>query len=751
MQEFTIVCTTCQSRIKVRNSSLVGQIVPCPKCAGMVLVENPSKIIVNPIGTPANSQTVTKESLAPPVASAEGGASEGVEGETGRRQRFKSDSVASSKRSSDVTEQQARSGGVASNVESKPLASPSVEHAIDTNPASSDWNRSNLSQSEWTTSRARMRRQILLVFFLSLSGCIIAGVLFTLFVKSLSSDKAKLATADSAIKTPSNEELSADPSSDEKIEEVTKSEASGQQPQTGGLDNDSQADKSPSPDSTKPSQQDQGNQTKEMTEVENPAEENNLSTSAAEGDSTKTVPQPELPEESSDSKAVDQDDKPMDLGKEKMSTDTEPKASGETKPSESLAVGPGESEKEGNGQQLPDSLLKLAAVFDPSLGTRVSETPVTEAPVAKQNPDIGSLSIATKEKLHPPAEKPIPTAKRLAEELAGIEIVDRPLAEVLEVWSQISGLGIEIAWNEVAAANVRPDQKISYKSGRISYGDMLSAIIEPLGLVAIAAEESLVRIAAKPEAATGFFPEDWTVSDLLTEKCDEVALKQLADKLLPAMQESWKISDGKVDWGAKEKNVFQQFALFEIMEHLRVMRGLPLKSSYDPKIFERSWPAPASIAGNSQILQQPVNKQVSVSQVVVAAGREVNGLITFDWAGTWQHGLAPMTEDTLLPRGRTLEQLAAAVGNKYGLDHAWLSSEHILLTTAARLARMEMTVHFEAAETTDSEALKKKLAVISALSPEGLPSIRFARDPHSGMVLAKIRPLRTSEIPQGRW
>jgi hypothetical protein len=110
-----------------------------------------------------------------------------------------------------------------------------------------------------------------------------------------------------------------------------------------------------------------------------------------------------------------------------------------------------------------------------------------------------------------------------------------------------------------------------------------------------------------------------------------------------------------------------------------------------------------------------------------------------------------MTEDTLLPRGRTLEQLAAAVGNKYGLDHAWLSSEHILLTTAARLARMEMTVHFEAAEMTDSEALKKKLAVISALSPEGLPSIRFARDPHSGMVLAKIRPLRTSEIPQGRW
>lgn len=751
MQEFTIVCTTCQSRIKVRNSSLIGQIVPCPKCAGMVLVENPSKIIVNPVGTPANSQTVTKESLAPPVASTEGGASDAADGETGRRPRFKSDSVATAKRSSDVPEQQSRSGGTASNVESKPLASPSVEHVIDTNTASSDWNRSNLSQSEWTTSRARIRRQILLVFFLSLSGCLIAGVLFTLFVKSLSSDKGKIAAADSAIKTPSSEELSADPTSNVKLEDIAKPEVSGQQPEIDGSENESQVNKSNPSDSAKPIQQRDGNQINEMTEVKNPAKESNLSSSDAEGEAAKTTSQLESPQESSDNKAVAQDAKPTDLGKDQMSIGTEPTTGEEMKPSESLAVGPGESEKEGNGQELPDSLLKLAAVFDPSLETRVSETAVTEAPVAKPNPDIGSLSIATKEKLHPPAEKPITTAKRLVEELAGIEIVDRPLAEVMEVWSQISGLGIEIAWNEVAAANVRPDQKISYKSGRISYGDMLSAILEPLGLVAIAAEESLVRIAAKPEATTGYFPEDWTVSDLLTEKCDEVALKLLVDELLPTMQESWKITDGKVDWGAKEKNVFQQFTLLEVMEHLRVMRGVPLKSSYEPKIFERSWPAPASIAGNSQILQQPVNKQVAVSQVVVAAGREVNGLITFDWTGTWQHGLAPMTEDTLLPRGRTLEQLVAAVSNKYGLDHAWLSSEHILVTTAARLARMETTVHFEVAEATDPEALKKKLAVISALSPEGLPSIRFARDPHSGMVLAKIRPLRTSEIPQGRW
>ncbi|MEY4567668.1 MAG: hypothetical protein RLY14_2638, partial [Planctomycetota bacterium] len=623
MQEFTIVCTTCQSRIKVRNASLIGQIVPCPKCASMVLVENPSKIIVNPAGTPANSQTVTKESLAPPVATAEGGATETVDGEKGRRQRFKSDSIAASKRSNDVLEQQARSGASASHVEGKPLSTPSVEHVADSTPVAPDWNRSNLSQAEWTTSRARMRRQILLVFFLSLSGCIIAGVLFTLFVKSLSNDKTKLAAADSEIQTPLSEALSADFPRDVNQQDAAEPEANVQQPQDSGSEVDSPADKSSSSESIQPTTKADGNQTNEMTEVENPAGEDGSSITATQSS------QPELSGDASDKNNGDQDTKSTDLEKEKMATKAEGKASGEAKPSEPPAVELSSVDKEGAEQELPDSLLKLAAVFDPSLETRVSETPVTENPAIKPNLDIGSLSIATKEKLHPPAEKPVPAAKRLVEELAGIEIVDRPLSEVMEVWSQISGLGIEIAWNEVTAANVRPHQKISHKSGRVTYGDLLSAIVEPLGLEAIAAEESLVRIAAKPESTSKYFPADWNVSDLLTEKCDEIALKQLADKLLPTMQDSWKITDGKIDWGADGKNSFQQFLLLEVMEHLRVMRGQPLRSSYDPQIFDRSWPAPATIAGNSQILQQPVNKQVAVSQVVVAAGREVGGLVTF--------------------------------------------------------------------------------------------------------------------------
>ena len=41
MDLFSITCTTCKSRLKVREESAIGQILGCPKCGGMVMVKAP--------------------------------------------------------------------------------------------------------------------------------------------------------------------------------------------------------------------------------------------------------------------------------------------------------------------------------------------------------------------------------------------------------------------------------------------------------------------------------------------------------------------------------------------------------------------------------------------------------------------------------------------------------------------------------------------------------------------------------------
>lgn len=50
---FYIRCTTCESRLGIHDKNLVGQIVSCPKCQGMVLVELPGKNAVAPPVTAA--------------------------------------------------------------------------------------------------------------------------------------------------------------------------------------------------------------------------------------------------------------------------------------------------------------------------------------------------------------------------------------------------------------------------------------------------------------------------------------------------------------------------------------------------------------------------------------------------------------------------------------------------------------------------------------------------------------------------
>lgn len=42
MDSFSIACTTCQTQLRVRDRSAIGQILTCPKCGSMVLVEPPA-------------------------------------------------------------------------------------------------------------------------------------------------------------------------------------------------------------------------------------------------------------------------------------------------------------------------------------------------------------------------------------------------------------------------------------------------------------------------------------------------------------------------------------------------------------------------------------------------------------------------------------------------------------------------------------------------------------------------------------
>lgn len=726
MQEFTVVCTTCQSRIKVRNPNLIGQIVPCPKCSSMVLIENNNRIVLSPQGDAANSQTETKEALGPLPNIKDADKSDGNQ----TRGRFRADAgigtnatpssgLGPNTTSNAVTSQSSSANAVAKE-QDLPESSPSMDALV---------------RNDWVSAKAKARRQILLVFFLSFSSCIVAVLLFVLFLRNWGDKPTDTLAKNTDVKQPTV----AEPAPENKVPEslgVGDNQANLNSGTVGIPSSDSPAQDPETPEN--PKAIDAGAE-KEATSNSDEA------TTKPPGDDVAMPPTPNVeagsensPQDISDKVAEPNVTPANEVAPDKLANNdkTEGADTGATNAAAKDAPAP-----------LPESLRKLATIFDPSLEMRLGEVPGSRVQAGLSTPDVAALPIVSSTKLHPPAAPPQDVAKRLSEELAGIEIQERPLSEVLELWSQLSGVGIEIRWNELAAVNVEATDLVSVRMGRTNFQDLLTGVLSPLGLEFVPLDKSLVRIAPLEAKVSELLPQTWKLDDLITDKSPVAEIERIVRAINPSLGDLFKITNNEIEWAAAAKP-FQKFAVLETLEHLRAMRNLPLASSYKPSLFQRAWPTPNNSSATTTILTQAAVKNAPVVQTLSQSAREVGAAFSMDWSGTWEHGLSPYTEETYLPKGRSLSGLADAVALKYGLEVAWLSSNHLLLTTTSRLNHMEMMVHFELSDQRDLESLKRRLSRFSTLSDQDLPSIRFAIDPQSDMLLAVIRPLRSSEVGQ---
>lgn len=679
--------------------------MPCPKCGSMVLIENNNRIVLSPHGDAANSQTETKEALGPlpKLNDADSKLSDH------KRDRFRADG------SRPNGSEQPDSSALVSPRQSESASSINAGNASVNEPESRDNSESlaDLARNEWVSSKAKARRQILLVFFLSLSSCIVAVLLFVLFIRSWGT-KPKETLAQSP-NQPTAAEIQPPETPAETLPVEPMPVEQSHESSSNNLMVPADVDSTPG---EKPNEPDT-----DMPDTDMPGTD---------------TPSP-LPEKAVDSLENLPSVAPAINGDEPAKTAQED--------ANSSSSTPNDKNSKDAAPELPESLRKLATVFDPSLEMRLGELPGSRLQAGLSTPDIAALPVLTTAKLHPPAAAPIDVAKKLAEEIAGVEIQERPLAEILELWSQLSGIGIEMRWSEVAAVNVEPSEPVSVRLGRTNYQDLLTAILSPLGLDFVALDKSLVRISPSETKVNELLPQSWKVTDLVTDKSSVAEVERILRELNPGLENAYKFVGDEIQW-ASDAKAFQKFAVLETLEHLRVMRGSPIASAYKPALFERGWPNPSNESATKVVLKPPAVKNAPVIQTLSQAARESDATISVDWFGAWEHGLTPFTEDTFLPRGRSLSGLAEAVAFKYGLDVAWLSSNHAVLTTLPRLNHMEMMVHFELSDQRDIESLKRRLSRFSTLSAQDLPSIRFAIDPQSDMLLAIIRPLRTDEVGQ---
>jgi len=334
-----------------------------------------------------------------------------------------------------------------------------------------------------------------------------------------------------------------------------------------------------------------------------------------------------------------------------------------------------------------DSLAK----FDRLIGGN-NEDPLAKsaaaAPPADAPPPMADDAVPTRPVAPRPPPREIDVAKRLADPLPGIETTGTPLADFLQVISDLSTIPITVEPEGFPFVNVTAASSVVVSASNTTVGGALTAALKPLKLQAIESDGQLIVRAEEPaQPATLNFP----VKDLAADEESIAALDEMLKALVEpaswgdAPEQGTMAVDAAKGTIAIRNSRAVHAQLLLLCEKLRTARGLKPLSRIDPAQFKLDTRAARALAR----LETPISLNYSQpTRLTVVLDRlgELGGVrILVDWQGVAAAGWNPAGEATLVISQQPLS--AALDAFLAPLDLTWrvIDGQTLQVVTPARL------------------------------------------------------------------
>ncbi|MCA9123167.1 MAG: hypothetical protein H6822_00255 [Planctomycetaceae bacterium] len=557
MEPFSIACTTCQARLRVRDESAIGQILTCPKCGSMVLVEpvasaNPGSNDPEASGVFDSSAMHQPDSLVDSVA-----ARTALEDAADRQEK----PPKSSKRASpDLTETvedlsvQAKSpvpsgeGRIASGDAgdwlgtSEGFDEPKDEIASGLSPPPRPTvDAALLPNSDWTSASTVRWRNRVFSGIAAVVGVFLALLLFVAF--SGREEPPSVAIRPNPPLPVSTNTINDPPIS--AAEESSDNTNTDTESTTTAIDENTLDDAS---SDTGP----------EMTVNTSPDAIIKTPDSASTTERAAVVDEPAKPQPPSD--------EPPGLSPKPPSTD------------------------EASTTEVPSPLSETLREFGVLLDETKDATSVMP-PVDAELPPEPELEVSGAEPaIRRTGPRVIELDDRLHDPIAQLQFDAVPLDNFLKFVSDYSTIPITLDADILKWVRVSPTTPVTLAARESSVGDVLTQGLEPLGLE-YRIESDQLFITRRPKEESGIRTVTFKVEDLVSD--DPNQLKQLADRIMNYVSpESWSSRGGigTVTFHRDELVIEQfetvQFEILAFCERLRVARGLKTRSPYDPSMFQ---------------------------------------------------------------------------------------------------------------------------------------------------------------------
>ncbi len=681
MELFSISCTTCHAKLKVREPSVIGQILACPKCGSMVLVEAPPTW--QPLtGAPADALTGQVETsgerrrwraATSPVAAAPPAP---VENTFDDAASILSDvpahptesfvagppaHVAASEQLGEITSGQISVGGspnvslsadtvvVESSEEDPPISDAAlVEPPVhgQSSLAAPPTDPLLLPNADWTTPATQRLLQWLMMSAAATVGVLLAFGLFVLVASRFSAapDNAAIAAADSDNEQPQNVEAP-----------VENDDAA------------SPADVANAADAPKPA------------DVE-PAE-------AVEP--VKPVPPPQ-PAETNDQVT----EKPVNP------ESPQPKPA-DTTPADGPPGLVPRVEGDDTATATIDPNLDLIAStskFTPF----INDTPYTPPDTSIESPmETASLSTevaADETRLPRPAPRHVDVKQRLDDPIAALDFSDVPLADLVQFLSDMSTIPITLEPEALTFVRRTGDSAISVRERDTTVNGVLEATLTPLGLGFEESGGQLVVTRLGPADGT-LRQASYNVEDLAGKDSQQLAV--LADLITSLIEpESWATNRGLGKLQVQDSSlVIQQsepvhFQVFVFCEKLRVARGSSPRSSYDPSLFKIESRTARAQAKLATPISVNYVRPAPLVQILKRFGQTAGVRILVDWRAAATEGWPPNSEMTFTVDKQPLSDALVALLRPMDLTYRVVDENTLQVTTPQLLAsRMELELY----------------------------------------------------------
>ncbi len=631
---FAITCTTCRSRLRVKDRSAIGQILACPNCQSMVMVQAPSDAIESreapessqpaavpgkPAAVPGKPAAVPSQPSAVPNsrpddtqvdapkspraerpgpvdAGTTASASVGQGGALpGKRSRFREDFP---------EEEWERNGGADHTGED-----------VTTGPASGPL------EPDWASRPATGKLKQVLIITAAAVGGIALALLVVMFVARPGQSSA------------STEPAGAAGTSGQTVPEGPTPTADGSRSrQTATTDGTASA-------------------TDERAATDTTQAPPDASTSKADPNEDPSSPSGDPPDTIPSSDAVSRD-QPPDVDMENPPGLT-PRAPQTGSPAEDV---------------------------EPSSGVPSTESPPhdTRADSTGSSDERASSDPTSTESRDADIEA------RLAVPLAAIEFDGIPLLRFVGFVSELAAVPVTIDSEVLLALGIDEDTPLDIHDQAVTVRQLLERAVEPLGLICVIDRHD-VRITGPASLRSELSTTRYSLSDLAANADQQLDLSQQLKAMVDSSQ--WDTAGGpaKLDidgstWMVTQ-NRLAHFRVQQFLDRLRSARGLQVRSDL-PLPLLAARPTFQDLLAS---LQQPVTmnfpKPATVHDVLKFVHIETDLRILVDWAATARLGWLPSSETELVGGRQPLGDQLDLWLDKSGLGFRSLGGTTIEITS----------------------------------------------------------------------